>query len=332
MRLKVVLLATLHLSTSVLNAQHAAATPVCDFDSDGMSEFLVVNPNQNGALDWTSFNPRSNRSRLEMEGFGGSQSLFIPGNWTSSDQAVAALVDPKGPGALDRATWKVKSMSYLGGAEVSKSLGRPGDIIINGGDFDGNGITDSLILKRTTGMLGLRVNYFLLSYNGDNLGKERLYKALGAPFKDTNFIFSPDGVSDWLAVLQRRGTKTRMLLLKPFTDTPQSFDLGTLPGGVQTPMPLKQGAGIPDLIVFSGARGGQTQITVKNLSGRDIFKRVIPGASGVSVGDYLPDSGWEVAIHNDESITIINPLSGAKREVIRPAGLLVNCISNQIIR
>lgn len=155
---------------------------------------------------------------------GGPSSRLIPGSWFESGKAVPAIVSPVILGVNGRAIWAARSLDYAGGTGLTRLLGRPGDMIIQGGDYDGNGITDSLILKRTTGKLGLRVSYFLSTYNGNNLGKERLYKALGSPFKDANFFFSPDGINDYLAVLQRRSVQSYAVLqLKPFTDTPQFF-------------------------------------------------------------------------------------------------------------
>lgn len=307
------------------------ASEVCDFDGDGMSEFVIVNSNERGLYDWIAFNPRTGSVKAVAQDLGSNFSKLIPGNWTNQGRAVAAVVDPVGPNPLDRASWTIKSLDYLGGAAVTKQLGRPGDIIIQGGDYDGNGITDSLILKRTTGMLGLRVNYFLSSYNGNNLGKERLYKALGAPFKDTNFFFSPDGYSDYLAVFQRSRSGNRILRLKPFTDSPQATDVGVLPGGVAGPVALKQGAGRADLLAFYVARNGQTLVVVKNLSGREIIKTPVAGSDGVVVGDFLSDVGWEVAVQDGDSVTILNPVTHVSRTVLRPSGQMVSCVSNQMI-
>jgi len=320
------------LSLSALHATESRAAPICDFDGDGKSELVVVNANEKGTYDWSAYNPRSGRVRIVAQDLGTQSSKLIPGNWVTSGQAVAAVVDPVGPGPLERATWTLKSLDYLDGVAVSKSLGRSGDLIINGGDYDGNGITDSLILKRTTGMLGLRVNYFLASYNGNNLGKERLYKALGAPFRDSNFFFSPDGGADYLAVLRRNPRGARVLLLKPFTDAPRAFNLGTLPSGARGPLPLKRGESQPDYLLFYAIRNGQTKLVVKNLAGRDVYTAMIAGSDGVFVGDYFDDRGWEIGVQSGEAATIVNPQTKESRLVLRPSGLLVSCISNQTIQ
>lgn len=320
------------LSLATCYAHDSYASSVCDFDGDGMSEFLLVNLTERGTYDWTTFDPRTGRVRIVAQDLGTASSKLIPGNWVTSDQAVAAIVDPVGPNPRDRATWTLKSLDYLDGVAVTKSLGRSGDIIILGGDYDGNGITDSLILKKTTGMLGLRVNYFLASYNGNNLGKERLYKALGAPFRDSNFFFSPDGHADYLAVLKRNPKNARGLQLKPFTDSPQSFNVGRLPRGALGPVPLKQGNGQPDYLLFIVAKNGQTQLIVKDLRGREIYSGSAAGAEGVVVGDYFTDRGWEIGVPNGAGITVVNPTTRSTRFVTRPAGSLVSCVSNQVIQ
>ncbi len=311
-------------------ASHAAQ--VCDFDGDGLSELLVLNLTDKGTYDWSAFDPRSGRTRIVAHDLGNPSSKPIPGNWVTSDQAVPAIVEPVGPNRLDRATWTLKSVDYLGELAISKSLGRPGDIIILGGEYDGNGITDSLILKKTTGMLGLRVNYFLSSYNGNNLGKERLYKALGAPFRDTNFFFSPDGYADYLAVLRRSPRNARVLRLRPFTDTPQAFSVGALPSGARGPLPLKQGRGAPDHLVFFTFRRGQTRLIVKDLSGREVYTATVPGTDGVFVGDYFQDRGWEIGVQSGEAVTLINPQTKSSHVVLRPSGKLVSCVSSQTIQ
>lgn len=320
------------LSLAALPVSKSHATPICDFDGDGMSEFVVVNTNQQGTYDWSTYNPRSGSVRIVAQDLGSPSSKLIPGNWVNSGQAVAAVVDPVGPGPLDRASWTLKSLDYLGGVAVSKSLGRSGDIIILGGDYDGNGITDSLILKKTTGMLGLRVNYFLASYNGNNLGKERLYKALGAPFRDNNFYFSPDGRADYLAVLKRDSRGAHVLRLKPFTDTPRAFNLGKLPSGARGPLPLKQAEGQPDQLLFYAIRNGQTHLVVKTLAGRDVYNATISGTEGVVVGDYFADYGWEIGVQSGDSVTVVNPRTKSSRLVLRPSGIMVSCVSNQRIQ
>lgn len=319
------------LSLTALHVSESHASPICDFDRDGMSELVVVNPNEKGTYDWSAYNPRSGRLQIVAQDLGTQSSKLIPGNWLTSGQAVAAIVDPVGSNPRDRAAWTLKSLDYLGGIAVSKNLGRSGDIIILGGDYDDNGITDSLILKKTTGMLGLRVNYFLASYNGNNLGKERLYKALGAPFRDSNFFVSPDGRADYLAVLKRNPRGAQVLRLKPFTDTPRAFNIGKLPSGTRGPLPIKQGAGRPDYLLFYGTRNGQTHLLVKNLAGRDLYTASVPGADGVIVGDYFNDQGWEIGVQSGDAITVVNPRTRSSRLVLRPSGLLVSCVSNQTI-
>ena len=259
---------------------------------------------------------------------------MIPGNWINSGEAVAAIVDPTTAVGTTRATWSIKTDDRYVGQTQSyvHNLGRKGDIIILGGDYDGNGITDSLILKQTTGKLGLRVNYFLTGYNGNNLGKERLYKALGAPFRDRNFFFSPDGTIDYLGVLRRsEGGASSILKLKPFSDSATSFSVGQLPPGAQGPLALKQGEGIPDLLAFFIKQGNNTQLTVKTQNGSNVSVKVIPGTGSVLVGDYLSDKGDELAVQGNTNITIFNPVTRHTVSVTPPSGQLISCVSNQFI-
>ena len=308
----------------------ASGDSICDFDGDGMSDIAFVNMRGNGNYDWTSFDPRTGRTKSIIENFGDASSKLIPGNWLNKGEAVAAVVNPVTAGPNGRAVWMVKSLGYDGGETYSRDLGRSGDIIILGGDYDGNGIADSLILKKTTGKLGLRVDYFLSSYNGNNLGTERLYKALGSPFKDRNFFFSPDGVTDYLAVL-RRGPGKTALQLKPFTDSPQAISLGSIPSGSLGPLPLKQGSGNADLLAFYAPRGKRTQLTVKTLRGLTVFNKTVVGRGAVTVGDYFDDRGWEVVIQNGSAFTVLNPVTKSEYVVQGPAGRLVSCVSNQTI-
>jgi hypothetical protein len=314
--------------------QMAFANPSCDFDGDGMSDFVVVNKGANGNYDWHIFNPRSGSSSTLINGFGNSSSRLIPGNWVDSNQAIAAVVNPVSGGPTGRATWVVKSDDRYSGESYSytRSLGRNGDIVILGGDYDGNGVTDSLILKRSTGKLGLRVNYFLSNYNGNNLGKERLYRELGRPFVDKNFFFSPDGNTDYLGVIKKSsGKSSSILMLKPFTDNPISLTMGILPAGVQGPLALKQGAGRPDLLAFYVQNKGGTLIIIKDQSGRTINNRQLSGKGAVLVGDYLTGRGYEIAVQGNGVIEIYNPLTKQEVSVTPPRGQLVSCAGNLTI-
>jgi len=312
---------------------YAVASQLCDFDGDGLAEFPVVTVNEQGNYTWLALNPRTNMQRVVMTNFGNASTKLIPGNWFESGRAVAAVVFPiTATSPLVRAIWSAASVDYLGGRSMARNLGRSGDLIIHGGDYDGNGITDSLILKQTTGKLGLRVNYFLSNYNGNNLGKERLYKSLGSPFRDGNFFFSPDGVQDYLAVLRRGNSVNTILQLKPFTDNPQAFKLSAIPGGSLDPLPLKQGSGKADLLLFYARRSDHTLVVVKTIQGTTVFSALVAGTGLVSVGDYLPGAGWEFAVQDGTEVTIINPHTKVNRRIQLPAGKLVSCISRQYIQ
>ena len=327
--------ATLLLSIATCTSPTLAAS-FCDFDGDGMSDIPLVRRGK-GGYNWFAYDPRTGKTKLLVRSLGSASSRLIPGNWFTSKLAVPAVVHrPSGgvdhKGMLLPAVWSAKSVTYAGGLTRTRSLGRSGDIVILGGDYDGNGITDSLLLKRTTEKLGLRVNYFLSSYNGDNLGGERLYRELGNPFQDHNFFFSPDGISDYLAVLQRTGRSVSALQLKPFTDTPTSFSLGKLPRKAQGPLPLKRGEGVADWLLFYVPKRQSTKLIVKNLQGTTVFRETISGSTDIAVGDYFDDSGWEIAVRDGSTLRFINPKTRGEYLVDDlPRGRVVSCISNQRI-
>lgn len=306
----------------------ALADASCDFDGDGKSEIAIVNLGADGRYNWSAFHPATGNSTQIIQSFGTPNSKLIPGNWLESDEAIAAIVDPVDTNAGNRATWTVKYLDNGKLETYSKNLGRSGDIIINGGDYDGNGVTDSLILKQTTGKLGLRVNYFLSNYNGNNLGTERLYKALGTPFRDRNFFFSPDGNSDYLAVLRSGKRTSSILKLKPFTDTPSVIKIGSLPANIQGPIALKEGSGHPDLLVFYEVIKGQTHFIIKNNSGKTVIDKTTHAVGQVLVGDYLPDTGYELAIKTTNDFYLLNPITNKELFVAAPSGQVVSCVGN----
>lgn len=308
------------------------ADTICDFDGDGFSEIALVSQNQQGKYDWVAFDPRTGRAITVTMSFGDTSSKLIPGNWFQKGRAAPAIVTPVSDEYNGRASWIGRSIDYLGGTEVVRMLGRSGDLIIHGGDYDGNGITDSLILKKTTNKLGLRVNFFLSSYDGNNLGTERLYRGLGRAFQDANFFFSPDGITDHLAVMRAAQQGDRQALrLKPFTDSPQRFRIGRLPSGSSAPYPVRQGVGLPDLLAFAAPRSATTLVTVKTLSGQAVFRKSLPGGGTVTVGDYLDEPGWEIAVQDGQQFSIVNPRTRAMQRVEGPGGRVVSCFSNQQI-
>jgi len=332
--------ATLGFLFTTLTSPPSAIAAGADYDGNGFSEIPVLVPGPGGRLAWKLFDPASGATTTFLSSFGKLGDGLIVANWlypTVTSAGVLSRPDAKSQGRL---TWTIRTnvIPKTGRSRTptikqhQKHLGRPGETIITGGDFDGDQIADAVVLaNRGTGFYkwGLRAKFFLASYN-PGLHVNRAYFDFGKFGKDIPFFLNPDGKSDWFAVLRKGEVSYNVMMTQPFTREVRTIEVGSLADGTHPPVPLQQDDGT-DYLVFWAIAGNTTNIVVKDLRGETVYATNLPISGTVTVGNYGPGAGEEIAVSAEGRFFIINPIANRVVETAGPSGIAADAININVL-
>jgi hypothetical protein len=223
--------------------------------------------------------------------------------------------------------WTIRTNEVKRGAPASSAtiqehrryLSRKGESIVSGGDFDRNKMADTLVRARRWGRLstwGLRQNLFLFSYN-PSCGSNRAYFDFGVAGRDIQFYPNPAGKSDWSVLLRPQGDEYQVIMMQPFSQVSRTINVGKIQDGSHPPLPLQQDDR-SDYLVFYSASGDSTNLVIKNLVGDTVSTFEVPITGTVTVGNYGPDAGEEIAVISGDRYFIVNPITGRMTETSGP--------------
>jgi len=276
-----------------------------DFDGDGISDKLTTIASSNN-LTWVSTPTSSAPSpRTINTSFGIATDHPIPGFWRDTRTPSMAYV--RVDTTNDALIWKV---DLDGGQFFAQSLGKPGDYVVAGADFNGNGIADAAaVTPLEDGRLRWQITFDLLS--SSPLKKKPF--TLGT-IKDRITILNIDGAGDRAGIFGLVPNKSRAQLTlrnvittvqKKYVQFPKSLARGSRP----RPMPLKKADGT-DSIVFAIPDASDTLLRVFNFQADKFAEGSSIGLSGlgaVVLGNFDTNkAGYEVLLQTDSSVKIAN--------------------------
>jgi len=314
-----------------------------DYDGNGFSEIPVLSTGANGQYVWTLFDPFSGKSTTFTKEFGTGADRLTLANWIYPKVTSAGVVSVPNAHSNGRLVWRIRTAVKNGRTtrgrrvrargftikEQVKYLGRPGDLLLTGGDFNGDKVADAVVITdRGTGRhkWGLRGSFFLAGYN-PGLNVNRAYFDFGVIGVDRPFFMNPDGKSDWFAVVRNvGGGQQQVILTQPFTKQNRTINVGTVPDENAMPVPLAQDDG-SDRLVFFGVHNNQTDIQVKDLDGRTVYQTTLPIAGDLTVGNYGPGPGEEIAVSSSGTFFVLNPITGRVASMQGPVGQAADSIN-----
>ncbi len=292
-----------------------------DFDNDGVSDFLTVFSGSD--LTWKAKGSSSGVEELDLH-FGIPGDTPVPAHWISGEPTSLAYV--RSSATADNLVWKI----LLGPVSIGEvRFGRPGDIVMSGADFDGDGIGDAAAVrvKRKQVRWEARLNLF-----GDSpvtkkfkLGKDG----------DRVFFMSPDGVADWVGSFGRAGKrKSRLLLRNVVTGAvqrhngfPRTLSRGTRP----RPFPIAGSDGI-DLLGFVTSDESDTTLSVYNLAGEEVARHIFPGLGTMIVGDFsAATAGEEIIFQTASTMSRFNPLDADATTITYVSGQPIGGVTVAVV-
>lgn len=257
------------------------------------SSIILVSIESNNDLNWKFYTPEGDLS-TSIDSFGKLGDHLMPGAWNEGNIALVKEGDD--------IEWKIRDQN---GEVETVTHGKRKDILVGGGDFNGDGVHDPVKIKGKN-----------MVWVARGVGKTKL----GVRATDKPFFVNLDGIRDYVAVLRGNkifvrdivtGSSSTITLRKTFTSAP---------------LPIKQKNG-KDLFAFIQSDDSKSKIFLIRRDGRPFKRRSVSATGTAIVGDFLPSDGEEIAIQSDDGFEIINPRSGESRSLALPEGIPVDSIN-----
>ena len=286
---------------SVLEAQ----VPT-DFDGDGRSDLTKITIEDDKSLTWTAKLSSTGESE-ELGSLGSSGDHAIMGQWQGSATQIGTVLSNTADNTL---TWTIIEAS---GATIERTFGKSGDLAIAGGDFNGDGATDAVVVRLTAGKAVWEISYDLFS----NAASTPETVTFGRTGDRVFFARIDQEVTDWIGVM-RKGSGNRSIArmknlvtgeVRQFTRMPKFASTGVRPRAI----PIRQESGA-DLLGFQVSKGKNTTLKVFSLAGSLISSTNFEGSGEVVVGDFIEGNGYELAFQGAKESGIFNPISAEVRE------------------
>ena len=300
----------------MMSSSAYAAVPN-DFDGDGISDRTWVQIEGDKSLTWIA-QLSSSQAQMALGSLGKAGDAVTMAQWLDGGTQIGvASLNP----TTNDIEWSIRDSS---GTVRTKVLGKKGDLVVSGADFNGNGLADAAVVRLEDKKAQWVVVFDLFAVDAP-IEKRFEFGDAG----DRVFFARAESGSavDWVGVT-RTGTNSRTLArmmdinsgaVKQFTRLPRFASQGTRP----RPFPIRQSSGT-DLIGFSVGSGGKTSLKVFNLEGGAVSSSVLSGTGVSVVGEFLQGPGYEVIYESGELATMLNPRDIDLTETIALGGIPVD--------
>jgi hypothetical protein len=296
---------------------HAATSS--DFDADGISDRAWIDEESDGSLTWKARLSTSTTTTM-LGSLGKSGDEPIMAQWLGSGTQIGVV---SADTATDTLKWSILDASA---ARIDKTFGKPGDLVVAGADFNGNGTADAAVVRLVNGKATWEFAYDLFVSASPATTTLQFGKA-----GDRVFFARVDGDAfDWIGVI-RKGSRNRSNARMRNMVTGQARQFSRLPkfassGARPRAFPIRQASGA-DLLGFQVEKSGVTQLLVYSFAGVKVATEVVPGSGVVSIGDFTAADGYEIAIQSGDESVVVNPYQGEPQEVSNLGGTPVDEVS-----
>lgn len=306
------------LSLAWLGNSAQAAVP-SDFDQDGISDLTFVEIQSDDSLVWKAALSASSTT-VTLGTLGESGDHLALAQWYSSGTQLGVVSESDSD---DSIVWTVLNPD---GNPEQFALGKKGDLVLAGGDFNGNGVADAAVVRLVNGKATWEIVLDPLATESPTEIEEVFGKSGDRVF----FARADETDVDWVGVMRktRRGrTIARMKnvvtgAVRRLTRMPRIATRGTRPRAFA----IRQSSG-PDLLGFQVTRGSSSRIHVFSMTGARVAQVTLAGAGTAVVGDFTAGPGFEIAYQSEEESAVINPAAQERTTATFLGGVAVDEIN-----
>lgn len=301
----------------LLLASNAYGAVPNDFDGDGISDRTWVQIESDKSLTWNA-QLSTSHAQMALGSLGKAGDSITMAQWLPDGTQI-------GVASLNSSTNQIEwSIRDAGGNVRTKVLGKKGDLVVSGADFDGNGLADAAVVRLENKKAQWVV---LFDFFATETPVQKTFQ-FGDAGDRVFYARAENGSAvDWIGVT-RTGTNAKTLArmmdinsgaVKQFSRLPKFASQGNRP----RPFPVRQSTGT-DLLGFSIGSGGKTSVKVFNLEGGAVSSSVFSGTGTSVVGEFLQGTGYEVVYESGDFATIINPRDIDLTETVALGGIPVD--------
>jgi hypothetical protein len=304
------------LSATFIFSNAWAAVPN-DFDGDGVSDLTRVGVADDGSLVWRA-SASASGAVTDLGAFGKEGDTPAVAQWLGEGTQIGIVAE----GAEEESSLKW-SIIDQNGTRTDKTFGEKGDVVVVGGDFNGNGTADAAVVRLVNGSAQWDISYDMFAAS-EPVTQQVSFGKTG----DRVFFARIDETQvDWIGVIGKgkRGrsqARFRNLVtgeVRRFNRMPKLASTGSRP----RPFAIRQASG-PDHLGFQVTKGSSTTLSVFTISGTRLYSSALEGSGSIAVGDFNSGPGYEVAFQSDADNLVINPVVGEEREIEQIEGELVD--------
>ena len=289
----------------------SAAAPT-DFDGDGVSDLSAVEI-ENDNLKWV-FQQADGISSTIDKSFGRPGVHLVPGKYSAAPISQIGRVNESG-------MWFVQ----FGTRVEREDFGAEGATYMGGADVDGDGLDDLMFHTNRCTTKNVVVTARTKAFSGapqdlSITGSKGVWKSF---YADAN----GDGTDDF-CWLKNNGTprkpKKRFTLECKDVVTGASIVTSNVGTIFQTPIPIAQSGGRPDLLAFPRNRKKKTEFMIKDIRGKTLVKNVRFGSVGTLLtGNFTNQSGSteQIGLHRDNTFELFDPESRSRSIIPAPNGI-----------
>lgn len=257
----------------------------------------------NKKLSWKIYSTASQESSTISGSFGESGDHVIYGHLIDAGVDSIGVITTKE--SKKTVTWKIIDLS--GNIVKQLTLGKKKDLFVVGGDFNGNGIIDPIVVSTVGSSLRWKIYFDYFSNTQGGIKKVKFGKATQ---RDSVFFMNYDGQNDWLGVVQnKKGNKDRVRLKNISSGASKSFlAYKAAASSANTPLAVRASDG-SDYVAIPRKVGKNTVVRVQKGAAL-LAQYQFPGTDTLISGDFLSDyPGDEIAIKSGAKLIVLNPES-----------------------